>query len=189
MTKLLILISIVFLFFSHFSNAQSKKNYFKVEGGYLSGIGNIHYDDRVTFVNESEAFRLRVSYGHFLTPKTSAGLGFGLDGYHNPNHNTLPVFFELRRFLQAEGNSLFVNLNLGAAIELSQEFEKGLHLSTGLGYLIVMRKLEFLPSVGINIQNIANGKALLIDLSTFQHEEIITKITLTSISFNLGIQF
>lgn len=189
MIRFLLFFVTALLVFSHSLNEQAKRNYFKIEGGYLVGIGNINYDDRVTFVNQSEAFRLRASFGLFLDPKTSIGIGLGLDGYHNPAHNTLPVFFELRRFLRTNNNSLFAFLNLGTAIEISQEFEKGLYFSSGLGYLINRKKIKLLPSIGINIQNIGDGRVILIDLTTNQMETIITKIALSSISFNLGIQF
>lgn len=180
---------IMFLAGSYLVKGQNRSSYFKVEGGYLSGLGNINYDNRVTFVNQSNAYRLRISYGLFFDPKTSIGLGLGLDGYHNPGHNTLPVFFEARRFLKGDSNSLFAFLNLGTAIELSQEFEKGLHFSLGLGYLIKKRKVNLLPSIGLNIQNFEDGRAILIDPTTNQIETIVSKITLTSISFNLGVQF
>jgi len=178
-----------FLVFSHNVNGQVKKSYFKIEGGYLSGIGNINYDDRVTFVNQSSAFRLRASYGLFLGSKTSVGMGLGLDGYQNPDHNTLPIFFELRRFLHVSNNSLFAFLNLGTAIKLSQEFKNGFHFSSGVGYLFKKRKINLLPSIGINIQNIANGRAIIFDPATNQIETIISNITINSVSLNLGIQF
>lgn len=171
------------------ASGQSKENYFKIDAGYLLGIGNINYNNQVKFVNNSKAFRLRVSYGIFVNPKTSIGLGLGLDGYHNPQHNTLPVFLEARRFISSNKNSLFAFLNLGTALKISQEFEKGFHFSSGLGYIIKREKISFLPAIGINIQNVANGRAILIDPSTSQVEYINSKITLHSLSFNFGIQF
>ncbi len=189
MTRISIILSLAAYMFVSKASGQSKENYFKIDGGYLSGIGNINYDNQVEFVNQSKAFRLRISYGIFVNSKTSVGLGLGLDGYHNPQHNTLPVFLEVRRFISSDENSLFAFLNLGTALKISQEFEKGFHFSSGLGYIIKRRKISFLPAIGINIQNIADGRAILIDPSTNQVEFINSKITLSSLSFNLGIQF
>ena len=171
------------------ADGQSKDKYFKIEVGYLSGIGKINYDNQAKFDNQSEANRLRISYGIFIHPKTAIGLGLGLDGYNNPQHNTFPVFLEIRRFVTADESSLFAFLNLGTAVKFGPAFEKGFHLSPGFGYLIKKRKIDILPSIGINIQNIADGRAILIDPSTNQIESINAKITLSSFSFNLGIQF
>lgn len=189
MKGLKVIITVTILFFYYCSNGQSKSTFFKIEGGYLTGIGNINYDNGVTFVNQSDAYRLRVSYGFYFNDKTSVGLGVGLDGYHNPELNTLPFIFELRRFFKTDSNSPFVFLNLGSALELSEEFEKGLHFSSGIGYFVAGRRINLIPSIGINIQNIANGKAIIFDSSTGQIETIISKITLNSISLNLGVQF
>lgn len=168
---------------------RSIENYFKIDGGYLSGIGNINYDNQVEFVNQSEAFRLRISYGIFVNAKTSIGIGLGLDGYHYPQHNTLPMFLEVRRFISSNENSLFSFLNLGTALKISQAFEKGFHFSSGIGYIIKKRKIRLLPAIGINIQNIADGRAILINPSINEIKFISSKITLSSLSFNLGIQF
>ncbi len=153
----------------------------------MSGIGKINFDDKFTIKNEGETFRLRVSYGRFFHPKTSLGIGLGLDGYSN--YNTLPIFLELRRFAQTDESSWFAFLNMGAAVELSQEFEKGLHASTGIGYRIKKRRIAWLPSIGINLQRIAEARAILLNPATNQFDYIVTGISLYSISFNLGIQF
>ena len=163
--------------------------YGKVETGYLNGTGNIKYGNGTIFQNTSHAYRLRLSFGYYFHKKTSIGIGCGLDGYHNPSYNTMPLFVELKRFFSETGNSPFVFANIGYAVPAGVAFDKGTLLSSGLGYRLQRRKVAFLTSVGLNFQRINNGKAIIVDLSTRQTSFIQSKIWLKSIAFNVGLVF
>jgi len=172
-------------------HAQDGKGtlYIVVEGGYLMGVGNINYDDQVTFNNNSSAYRLRVAMGKFLSDRTSVGVGLGLDGYESPSHNTFPVFIEAKRYMSSRYNSLFFLLNTGYSLGLGQEFSKGLHLEPGIGYRMRKRTVDYLISISMNVQRISDGLAIVVDPDSNQFQRVETPIILNSLAFNLAVQF
>ncbi len=44
----------------------------------------------------------------FFSPYFSAGIGVGLDGYTNPNFNTLPKFLDFRTYFSDKATSVFI---------------------------------------------------------------------------------
>lgn len=89
------------------------------------------------FYSESNAraFSLNTIFGYFAIPgKFSAGLGFGLDGYHDPGFNTAPLYADLRYYLKNSANSPYALLDWGVLLPLSQIFSRGYGGRVGAGY-------------------------------------------------------
>src|SRR5690554_4151267 len=71
--------------------------------GFGTGENNFSSED-------SRAYSLQTIGGYFLNPNFSVGVGIGLDGYHNPDFNTLPLFIDLRGYFVNNKNSAFAFL-------------------------------------------------------------------------------
>lgn len=143
------------------SNSRHSGIYNITEIGYLQANNN----------DVKYAARLRTIFGYFITPKISAGIGLGFDGYHDPaDINTAPLFLDLRGYLKDEPQTIFAYLNLGQSIKIADAHEKGFFMGLGLGY----QRKKIIGSIGYNLQKI--------DL-------IESSISISSIAFNLGLLF
>lgn len=182
---------LISIFFASGSLAQIKQSgyYGQIQFAYHSGLGSIHYDEDFNPVYSGNAFGLTGSFGYFIHPRLSLGMGTGLVGYHNPGHNTFPVFLDLRGYLKDQRNTLFSSLKAGAAVKLSESFSQGMFGSLGLGYKMMKGNIALMPSVGLKIQKITEGRAILISPATGQAEDITTVIYLNTLSFSLGLLF
>lgn len=168
---------------------QDKKITFKIEAGYLAGIGQINYGDVLQFKNTSSAVRLRVGSSYFLTNRSSLGITFGLDGYGDPVNNTAPLIVEARHYLPLNKKLLSIGLGLGGSLKLSQEFEKGLYFSSSIGYVVNTKRGNWIPSLGYNLQQIADPEILILNLSNNTTELINDSFYINSLSFNLSFEF
>ena len=54
----------------------------------------------------------------FFSPYFSAGIGVGLDGYTNPNFNTLPIFLDIRTYFADEAKSGFLFMDYGTMAKI-----------------------------------------------------------------------
>jgi len=142
-------------------NSRHSGIYNITELGYLSaGSEYVNY-----------AVRLRTIFGYFITPKISAGVGFGLDGYHDPfDYNTAPLFLDVRGYLKDEPKTPFVFLNLGKSLAISEIHETGFFASIGVGY----QRRRLVGSIGYNLQKIDNPSG---------------NLSFNAIAFNLGLIF
>ncbi len=186
MNKRVLSISVIFNTWSFVVFSQENKFYGQLETGYMNGIGRIDYGGQASFTNQGEAYRFRVSLGYFFHETTSVGIGIGLDGYHNPAHNTLPVYIDLKKFWL--NNSLFGFMIFGYSLKLSPTFDNGLLTGFGLGYKYQRKKTAFMPSIGLNFQQL-DGRVILIDPVTSKINFIESEIHFNSVSFNLALQF
>lgn len=139
-------IIIVLFFISLNVNAQDtfkNESFFNVT---QFSIGSLHRADYTqsfsgqitqgTSLNtdNSRVYSLRTVFGYFLNRKWSVGVGVGLDGYHEPNFNTLPLYGDLRYYFLTGKKSVFSYLNYGAVVKIGESFEKGTLLNFGIGY-------------------------------------------------------
>ncbi|PWK20323.1 hypothetical protein [Xanthomarina spongicola] len=109
------------------------------EGGFFSDLdtGGAH------------AWGIQTINGYFISPHFSLGIGIGLDGYHEPDFNTLPVVLDIRTYISDDENSIYVYLDVGPNIRLggdSSEFRKGMALNLGFGYKFNVGENLFLVS-------------------------------------------
>jgi hypothetical protein len=156
--------------------------------GYNRGVGKIKGDNYV-FLNRGSVFRLRTTFGYFLKPTVSLGLGFGLDGYHNPGYNTAPLVADVRYYLNPTGNSLFFSGNLGYSLKLAEPFAQGIYTSANMGFRSILGKqTHLLLSAGIDGHQIKDAVFYVYDPNR-GFERVETNIWLQSISFNAGFLF
>ena len=84
--------------------------------------------------DKAKAFALETINGYFFSPYFSLGVGTGLDGYHNPNINTMPLFLDSRVYFKDGYNSVFAFMDLGLLAKVSDNFTKGSMFNIGAGY-------------------------------------------------------
>src|SRR5690606_39204657 len=109
------------------------------EGGFYSDLDN----------SKAHAWGLQTINGYFISPHFSLGVGLGLDGHHNPNYNTLPVFLDARAYFAEERNSFYSYIDIGPTIKIggeNSELRKGVLFNIGIGYKFNVAKRFFLVS-------------------------------------------
>lgn len=122
--------------------------------------------------------------GYFITNRLSLGLGFGLDGMHNPNLNSLPVFLDVRGYLAKSDNSLYGYLNVGPNIDpgiKNAVFQTGATVNLGVGYQLEISDQLF------QIDLAYNGKNLIAPMTSSSSSEVSTRTN--AFSLNIGIIF
>ena len=75
--------------------------------------------------------------GYFISPYFSLGIAIGIDGYHNPKFNTLPVMLDIRTYMSDEEDSFYAFLDIGPSIRIGGEnsdLKKGMVFNIGAGY-------------------------------------------------------
>lgn len=90
--------------------------------------------------DKAEAYSLQTINGYFFGPHFSVGIGVGLDGYHNPNFNTLPAFLDLRVYLNDEESSMYLYTDIGSLIKIENGTKRGTMFNIGLGYKLPINK-------------------------------------------------
>ncbi|PKP19180.1 MAG: hypothetical protein CVU07_00425 [Bacteroidetes bacterium HGW-Bacteroidetes-23] len=113
---------------------------------FIEGEGNVFSD---LDTGKAHAWNLQTINGYFLSPSFSLGIGIGLDGYHNPNFNTLPVVLDARFYFLDESDSFYTFLNIGPSVRIGGEnlkFRKGMVFNIGAGYKFKVAKNLFLIS-------------------------------------------
>lgn len=186
--------------FSLSLNGQEKQSVKKNQGvfniteiGYLPGSGNIDYDS-YSVTNDARTYRLRSIFGYFINPYLSLGIGIGLDGYHEPDHNTMPLFFECRGYLKDQRNTLYGFADVGKALNANETFTSGLFLNAGAGYKFFLTQRWCInTSLGYNFQQMQNVDMVefVIDQDTGKYYSNWkqTDIQMKAISFNLAFHF
>ncbi|MDC9724261.1 MAG: hypothetical protein PSN34_16040 [Urechidicola sp.] len=113
---------------------------------FIEGEGNIFSDLKT---EGAYAWSIQTINGYFISPNFSLGIGLGLDGYHDPNYNTLPVFFDIRVYLSDKEDSFYSYFDIGPTIKLggdNSQFRKGAMFNIGLGYKFNVTNNIFLIS-------------------------------------------
>lgn len=91
-------------------------------------------------IDQAQAYSLQTINGYFFSPYFSAGIGAGLDGYHNPNINTVPVFLDLRLYLSNAISSMYLYTDFGTLIEIKNGSKKGRMFNLGAGFKLPINK-------------------------------------------------
>jgi len=110
---------------------------------FIEGEGNIFSELEN---NKSHAWSLQTINGYFISPFFSLGISVGLDGYHNPNFNTLPVLLDIRTYMSDEEDSFYAFLDIGPSLRIggeNSELRKGMVFNIGLGYKFKVSKKYF----------------------------------------------
>jgi hypothetical protein len=107
-------------------------------------------------VSEARVNSLQTITGFYLNPNYSLGFGIGLDGYSNPDHNTMPVFLDLRAYLYDEKNTAFFLFNIGSTINAGDLFRRGGLIELGIGYkYYTPRDLKLVGSVNFHAKGLS----------------------------------
>lgn len=122
---------------------------------YSSTNGNVVTD---LPLDNASAYFLQTINGYFIDSFFSVGLGVGLDGYHNPNFNTLPVFLDLRLYLSDDMSSPYVFMDIGTLVKFEGNKNNGALFNIGLGYKISLNKkrLMIITDLSYNYKEISN---------------------------------
>jgi hypothetical protein len=133
-------------------------------------------------VENAQAYSLQTITGYFISPLFSVGIGFGLDGYHEPTFNTAPLFIDARFYFQNRRNTPMLFVDYGTLVKLGEEFEKGTMVEAGAGYkFFISDKLAMLASINFSAKGIS-----LTDESFTTSDETVT---IRGIGFTLGFIF
>ena len=178
---------------SAYVDEQNSRLFFITEIGYLSGTGNVTVDN-FELSNEGFGAFFKFITGYRINNQFAGGLGFGLNGYHEPSSSTFPIFIAARWNLKDANNTPFTFVDFGYAVKLIDSFETGILTNFGVGYKLYLgffgRRAHLLPSVGFNIQQIKRERQIMVT-GQFppQFDTIQDDILVKSFSINLGVEF
>ncbi|GHT65923.1 hypothetical protein FACS189452_00910 [Bacteroidia bacterium] len=145
---------------------NSKTFWGEVELGYAWSIADNgkSYDlSHKNFYGNMYMAHWCIKAGYYITPQFSLGAGLSMNGYHNFNINTLPIFVDVRYHLKRIPQ-LFFYADVGMPIASSGiPLTSGFMGDIGLGYRFALgKRIALNPSVGYNVfcysQDIGNGK-------------------------------
>lgn len=188
----------IFISYSAYSQKEKKKDEYRNEGFFnITKFGFIHVNEAKleTFaigegivntrlpLDNSVGYSLQTINGYFFGPYFSAGLGIGLDGYKNPNYNTLPIFIDLRVYLDDDKSSPYIFLDYGILAKIENGTNNGNMFNIGIGYKVPINKQRFMIVADISYSyKLINNDPILINKSRSQ-----TQIKATMLS--LGVIF
>jgi hypothetical protein len=121
------------------SSSVKQELFIEAEGNLFSELDN----------SESHAWSLQTTNGYFISPYFSLGIAIGLDAYHNPNFNTLPVLLDIRIYMADEEDSFYAFLDIGPSLRIGGEnstLRKGMVFNIGVGYKFKVAEKLFLIS-------------------------------------------
>ncbi|MFA6276086.1 MAG: hypothetical protein WC622_05010 [Pedobacter sp.] len=162
--KIKLVIAILFFtntLYAQNDNSQEKtkqeKGYFNItELGYYAGNSNIRRANDGTS-SSVDIKSLRTINGLFLTQKFSLGIGIGVDGVKIKDYgffNTVNAFADVRYYLKDDEDGYFFYMDLGSAIKISSDTQKGLLLNLGVGHKFMLSdNFIIVPSIGYNQQD------------------------------------
>lgn len=146
----LLIVSPVFIF------AQSNKTFwYELELGYGWSIkdngGSVNFSNDNLY-GKMILFQAKVKAAYYLTPVFSLGAAVGLNGYHNPNYNTLPIFIDLRYHFVKSLPKLFAFADIGGSFSSNGDYTKGFISEIGAAYKIPLgKRISLNPSLGYNL--------------------------------------
>jgi hypothetical protein len=110
-------------------------------------------------IDKASAFSLQTINGYFFSPYFSAGLGIGLDGYSNPNINTMPLFIDLRLYLSDQISSMYLYTDFGSLIRIENGPKRGRMFNIGAGYKLALSKKSrttIITDLGYSFKQVSN---------------------------------
>ena len=134
-------------------------------------------------INKATAYSLQTINGYFFSPYFSAGIGIGLDGYSNPNFNTLPIFLDLRAYFNDAKSSPYLYTDYGILAKVENGKNNGTIFNIGVGYKFPINKDRFIIVTDLSY----SYKTISNDGLSIRRSESWTQIKGTMLS--LGIIF
>lgn len=131
---------------------------------------------------KSSILSLNAIGGYYLIPELSLGLGFGLDGFHNPTANTFPIYGDLRYYVKDEGDTWYGLLNYGKNLKLNDSFKKGELIRIGVGYKFFIGKVCWVADMHYGQYDISlDNKSIRESQKTYSFRQ--------TLGFSIGIMF
>lgn len=180
-----------------------KRFHFDVDYHFNLGLSEKYEDVTLTRSDcNMKGNSLHFTGRYDITKKLSAGLGFGLDRYLNPDYNTFPVFATLRYAPVKSAYGAYLFTDFGYSIGTGKpdfdsvsgllnfaDFSSGALWNLGIGYTKMFKK-----HFGLNFQIAYNYKTFrnAYGITTGDYPEYTTEWfdgTRHSISFGMGIAF
>jgi hypothetical protein len=190
--SLKICISALLVTISVTSNAQSKSirhtYYGGVRAGYFTGIGQAQTKENLNVPNETYGFRLNAELGYYFWKRISLGAGAGLEGYHSPSINTLPIYLASKFYATTEPRGLYGYTNLGGAMNVGTQFKHGAMAEIGIGLKNQKRRVAFAPEIGVKFQNVQDQLFVIVNTNG-QVDRFQTRITYINLAFSLSLIF
>ncbi len=186
------LLSIQFAFGQEAFSIQKKESglCFIVQLGYNLGVGNIRIQDDFVAKNNGYLVRLRTSLGYFVSPQLLLSVGTGLEGYHDPSYNLLPIAVNGRYFVRPNGKSIFLSGDAGYSVKLGDQFKAGAYSGLAIGYRITQRnKMSILVSGGMDFHQIRNAQSLIFNQQNSTYQYVESSFWLKSFSINTAFVF
>lgn len=135
-------------------------------------------------IDKAIAFGLQTVNGYFINPYFSVGLGIGLDGYRNPNINTMPLFVDLRLYLSDQISSMYIYSDFGTLIRIKNGPKRGRMFNIGVGYKLALnnkKRTTIITDLGYSFKQISN------DGQSIRTSD--NKILINGLILSLGIIF
>ncbi|MBT9391849.1 hypothetical protein KLP40_01630 [Hymenobacter sp. NST-14] len=156
--------------------------------GSSSGLGQVRFPGESSFRHPGALSRLRTTFGYFLKPELSVGLGLGLEAYDVPKYAFAPLVADMRYYRRPAQSSLFAVATAGHTVSLTQEFGAGLTGGLGVGYrLIAGRATHLLFSTGLETHQVRDAR-----LSLFYQKSAADQrhtVWLNSVAAHVGLLF
>ena len=148
---------------------------------FVPGEGSFSYDLKT---EDATSYAIQTINGYFFNPYISLGLGLGIEGFNSPNINTLPIFADVRVYLQDDYSTPFAFLDIGGMIKASDNFNQGNMFALGAGYKFFVgeeKKISLVTDVSFSGRNIS-----LTDEAVRTSEN---KLAIRGVALSFGIIF
>ncbi|WP_268123352.1 hypothetical protein [Roseivirga pacifica] len=161
----------------------------KLEFSYLLGVGSLDYEG-FAVNNSTNVYSLRTSVSKRIRDSsTYLGMGIGLDGYHNPTYNTMPLFIEavsLHKFRQI---NFEINLKGGYSIGAIRDVKPGWFSEIALGFILLnKKKRKLVLSPTYKVQQIKNANILIFYFDPMNNVISTEYVEDTIHAHNLGLK-
>lgn len=133
--------------------------------------------------NKAIAYSFNIINGYFFSPNFSLGVGVGLDGYHNPNANTMPLFADVRYYFGDKARTTYVFADVGSLIKIENGTRKGSMINLGMGYKFPINKKRFFLVSDVSLSHKS------ISLDGMKISKSTNVIRATGIMMSLGVIF
>jgi hypothetical protein len=147
--KLLVLIICCITFTKGIAQTANEQRWFLQSQFSYIKVTQVWHNEKVsgqwvsTYPDPSNSFALSLNVigGYFLIKnRLSLGMGFGIDGYYNPNISTAPLYGDLRFYLTKKENKPYIHLSLGGNLKIGPGFYRGGYLQLGIGYKLKLNE-------------------------------------------------
>ena len=189
--KIFVILVVLFIthtsIYSQVSDSLKNKRFFNITKLSYIDVKNATLDQKGISpininTNDAICYSLQTISGYFLNPHLSVGIGIGLDGYHKPDFNTMPLFLDIRGYFVDNRNSAFAFLDIGTLLDAGPLYRKGTMAEIGIGY-------KFFASSNIAMIASINGSFKGLSLTNEGYKTSDRTVVLRGIGVSVGFIF